>query len=120
MAIPLMPVYGECAAPTFSPNRPNEIRRYFTQLEQLFTQSNITANATMKSYVTSYVDADTADTWEALAEFKDATKTYDDLKDRLLKLYNQITLKYILTDLDRLVGERQRIGAASPIVTLWN
>ena len=67
----------------------------------------------MKSYVTSYVDADTADTWEALAEFKDATKTYDDLKDRLLELYNQITLKYILTDLDRLVGERQRIGVKS-------
>ena len=64
----------------------------------------------MKSYVTSYVDADTADTWEALAEFKDTTKTYDDLKDRLLELYNQITLKYILTDLDRLVGERQRIS----------
>ena len=81
MATPLMPVYGERAAPTFSPNRPNEIRRYFTQLERLFTRSNITADATMKSYVTSYVDADTADTWEALAEFKDATKTYDDLKD---------------------------------------
>jgi len=108
-----MPVYGERAAPTFSPNRPNEIRRYFAQLERLFARSNITTDAIKKSYVTSYVDADTADIWEALTEFKDVSKTYDDLKDRLLELYNQISLKYILTDLDRLVGERQRIGVKS-------
>ncbi len=108
-----MPVFGERAAPIFNPKRPNEIGRFFTQLESLFVRSTVALDAEKKKYASTYVDGDTAETWEALEEYTDATKTYIDFKDKLLELYHQVTLKWILTDVDRLVGERQRIGIRS-------
>jgi hypothetical protein len=105
-----MPVFGERAAPIFNPRHPNEIGRFFTQLESLFIRSAVVLDAEKKKYASVYVDGNTAETWEALEEYTDITKTYHDFKDKLLQLYHQVTLKWILTDLDRLIGERQRIG----------
>ena len=112
MAAPvvLMPMRGERAAPTFNPKKPSELTRFFAQLEALFTRSNIQDDGEKKKYVTSYLDSDVADTWEALEEFTSNTKTYQEFKDCLFDLYNQVTLKYILADLDLLIGERQRLG----------
>jgi len=62
------------------------------------------------TYVVAYVDVDTADTWVYIPEYIDINKTYLDVKNVLFNLYRQTTLKYIITDLDRLIGERQRIG----------
>ncbi len=105
-----MPVFGECATPVFNPSKPNEIVRYFNQLEDLFNRCVVATDAAKKKYVVAYVDVDTADTWEFLPEYRDVTKTYLDLKNCLFEFYGQKSNKYIITDLDRLVGERQRIG----------
>ncbi len=40
-------------------------------------------------------------------------RTYDDFRDCLKKLYNQTALQYILSDLDRLIGECQQLGMRS-------
>jgi hypothetical protein len=106
----LMPMRGERAAPTFNPKKPSELTRFFTQIEALFARSSVQDDGEKKRYVTSYLDSDVADTWEALEEFIDATRSYDEFKDRLFNLYNQVSLKYILADLDLLIGERQRLG----------
>ena len=108
-----MPVYGERAAPVFNPKNPNEIGRFFTQLESLFIRSSVANEAEKKKYASVYVDGNTAETWEALEEYTDVAKTYLEFKTKLLELYHQVTLKWILTDLDRLIGERQRLGIRS-------
>ncbi len=108
-----MPVFGERAAPIFNQKRPNELGRFFTQLESLFIRSTVVLDAEKKKYASTYVDGDTAETWEALEEYTDAAKTYLEFKAKLLELYHQDTLKWIITDLDRLIGERQRLGIRS-------
>jgi len=105
-----MPVFGERAAPVFNSSRPNELGRYFNQLKALFTRCGVTVDANKKKYAVVYVDIDTADTWVYIPEYIDVNKTYLNLKNVLSNLYWQTTLKYIITDLDRLIGEQQRIG----------
>ena len=108
-----MPVYRERAAPVFNPKNPNEIGRFFTQLESLFIRGTVMDGAKKKKYASVYVNGNTAETWEVLEEYTDAAKTYLEFKAKLLELYHQVTLKWILTDLDCLIGERQRLGIRS-------
>ena len=104
MATVLMSICGEHAAPTFNLKKLSELTRFFTQIEALFARSNVQDNEKKKKYVTSYIDSDVVDTWEALKEFTDNTKTYQEFKNCLFDLYNQVTLEYILADLDLLIG----------------
>ena len=109
-AVHLMPLRGERGAPTFDKTEPNDLNRYFRQLETLFARCTIADDEEMKLHAVTYVKADVAETWEALPEFTDNTKTFREFKDRLFEIYNQVSARYILSDLDRLIGERQRIG----------
>jgi hypothetical protein len=95
-----MPVFGKCAALIFNPRHLNEIDCFFIQLESLFARSTIVLDAEKKKYISVYINRNTAETWEALEEYTDNTKTYHDFKDKLLQLYHQVTLKWILTNLD--------------------
>jgi hypothetical protein len=112
-AVHVMPIRGERSAPLFDQKEPSELGRYFKQLEMLFTRCTINEDKERKEYATSYVKSNVADSWEALPEFSSDQKTYEDFKERLYELYNQSLLRYILADLDRLVGERQRVGMRS-------
>jgi hypothetical protein len=105
-----MPIRGERGSPTFDQSKPNTLGRYFTQLEQLFTRCKIETDAEKKQYAASYIEPELADSWEALPEYADDATTYLKFKEQLFELYNQVGLRYILSDLDMLVGERQRIG----------
>jgi hypothetical protein len=112
-AVHVMPIRGERSAPLFDQKEPSELGRYFKQLELLFTRCTIIDDKEKKEYATSYVRSNVADSWEALPEFTNEQKTYQDFKERLYELYNQSSLRYLLADLDRLVGERQRVGMRS-------
>ena len=112
-AVHVMPIRGERSAPLFDQKEPSELSRYFKQLEMLFTRCKIDDDEEKKTYATSYVKSNVADSWEVLPEFTNNQKTYKDFKERLFELYNQSSLRYILADLDRLVGERQRVGMRS-------
>jgi hypothetical protein len=109
----VMPIRGERSAPLFDQKEPSELGRYFKQLETLFARCTINDDKEKKEYATSYVKSNVADSWEALPEFTNEQKTYKDFKERLYEVYNQSSLRYILADLDRLVGERQRVGMRS-------
>ena len=63
--------------------------------------------------MTSYVDYELAEYWEALPEFHNALKTYIDLRDRLLDFYHQRLFKYTVSDLDRIVDDCAHIGFSS-------
>jgi hypothetical protein len=109
----VMPIRGERSAPLFDQKEPSELGRYFKQLETLFTRCAIANEQEKKEYATSYVKSNVADSWEALPEFTNDQTSYKDFKDRLYELYNQSSLRYLLADLDRLVGEKQRVGIRS-------
>jgi hypothetical protein len=107
-----MPLQGKRSAPTFDQSQPNDIVRYFKQLELLFDRGQI-VEANKKSYITFYVSTEVVDSWKVLPKFSNDNKTYANFRDRLLEIYNQVTSKYILSDLDRIIGERQRLGMKS-------
>ncbi|KDR69122.1 hypothetical protein GALMADRAFT_230903 [Galerina marginata CBS 339.88] len=115
MTTPLMPVRGERGAPIFDAQQPAEIKRFFDQLDTLFTRSAITNEADKKKYTIRYADYSTADLWEAIPEYSDVTKTYDDFKKAIISGYIDEKRKYSVSDLDLLVGERQRLGIHSQI-----
>ena len=108
-----MPIRGERGAPTFDQKRPNDLGRYFIQLETLFTRCEVASDAEKKQFAVSFVESEVADCWKALPEFLNENKTYAQFKQGLFKIYNQVSLRYILPDLDRLVSERQRAGLSS-------
>ena len=109
-----MPVFGERIAPTFDPAHPNELPRFFTRLEILFDRCSVQNNLQKKTYVTSYVDYELTEYWEALLpEFRNASKTYIDLRDHLLDFYHQRLFKYTVSDLNRIVDDCAYIGFSS-------
>jgi hypothetical protein len=111
--IHVMPIRGERSAPTFDPTSPNDITRFFRQLETLFARCTVADDTEKKQHATSYVSSEVADSWEALTEFTDPLVTFLAFKNRLFVIYNQVSLRYILSDLDRIIGERQRLGVRS-------
>ena len=112
-AKPLMPLKGDRGAPTFNTERPSELPRFFRQLEALFLRSGITSNMEKKDYVISYIDASLADLWEGIPSFKSETDSYDIFKAAVLDSYSDHDRKYNVSDLDMLIGERQRLGIRS-------
>jgi hypothetical protein len=110
---PLMPLNGDRGAPSFNPDRPSELSRFFRQLEALFIRCGITSDVEKKDYVISYVDASLADLWEGIPSFKSDANTYDEFKAAILDCYSDHDRKYNVSDLDMLIGERQRLGIRS-------
>jgi hypothetical protein len=109
---PSMPARGHSTAPKFEGNNARELRRYFDEIEHLFTQCAVTDNDPKKKFLIRYVDIDTEDSWRQIAEFGNALSTYDELKNAILKLYPGADGERIWTfeDLDNLTGQWARIG----------
>jgi hypothetical protein len=112
MAAPsTMPPRGHGSAPKFTPDVPRELQRYFKELELLFEPAQIVDDTEKKKHTCRYVDIDTADLWEAIPEF-DGTKTFDDFKSAIFKLYpgSESERKWTIADMDKLVGEQLCVG----------
>ena len=105
--IPPMPARRDCGAPQFNPTKPWELRQFFEELKFHFGQSHIVDKTAMKKHVVRFVDCDTAELWEILPKFADATKSYQDFIDAVYKLYPGSDSKWpwSIADMDKLVGE---------------
>jgi hypothetical protein len=106
-----MPFRGHRTSPTFSPDQPRELRRYFQELNNLFTDCQVVDDQAKKSYACRYLDVDSAELWESLLEYQ-ATSTYVQFFEAVYKLYpgSEDERKWSITDMDKLVGEQLRIG----------
>ena len=69
----------------------------------------------MKQHARRHVDVDTTELWETLTEYADVTKTYEEFKTAVYALYpgSDEERKWSVADMDKLVGERMRIGIIS-------
>ena len=112
-----MPARGERAAPSFDQNRPRELIRFFEDLEYLFVRATLEDEAEKKKHVLRYVDFDVEQIWKSFQEYTDPTKTYQDFKTAILAHYPDASGDYVysLNDMDRLIGERQRIGMSTTV-----
>ena len=117
MAAPVisMPSRGDRSAPRFDTKHPRELRRYFSDLEYCFERAQIVDDQEKKSHACRFVDVDTSELWESLAEFADNTKTYTDFRQIIYSLYpgSEEECKWSVADMDKLVGERSRLGVLS-------
>jgi hypothetical protein len=110
----VMPARGDNAAPKFDSTQPRELERYFRELEHLFANCTIADDKDKKSYARRYADTDTDSLWSSLPEFQDGV-TYDDFVKAVTKLYPgaDSERRWSLADLDKLLGERSRLGINS-------
>jgi hypothetical protein len=106
-----MPARGHSTAHTFDPTHPRELRRYFNELELLFSDSNITAPGIMKKHACHYLDIDTSELWESIPEYAPSI-SFDDFRIAVHRLYpsSEDDRKFSISDMDKLSGEQLRIG----------
>jgi hypothetical protein len=110
-----MPVRGDRTAPRFDPKQPRELRRYFADLDFVFVRAAVTDKDEKKKHATRYVDVDTSELWETLLEFTDNQKTFEEFVTAVYALYPGADeeRKWSVADMDKLVGERSRLGIIS-------
>ncbi|EED81822.1 predicted protein [Postia placenta Mad-698-R] len=104
---PLMPLRGHSIALSFDPSEVRSLRRYFQDLEVLFTRCQVTDEAAKKQWAVQYPLIDVADLWETIESFVDVNKSYHDWKADVRALYPGAddTRKWLLADMDQLIGE---------------
>jgi hypothetical protein len=110
-----MPVRGDRSAPCFDPKQPRELCCYFSDLDFAFGRAAVTDDAEKKTHATRYVDVNTGELWETFPEFTNNTKTYIESVTTVYKLYpgTDEERKWLVVDMDKLVGERSRLGIIS-------
>ncbi len=82
-----LPGENEWLALKFNEKRPEEAGRYFSALKALFDRHAITMNKDCKLGSLKYLTIFTERLWKATKAFANQTKTYDEYKAEVLKLY---------------------------------
>lgn len=82
---PTMPRRNSREAPRFSSEKPNEILRFFTACEELFSECGVTDPKKKKEHVCSYADYESEEEWRILDKF--ASGTYEEWKKEVLEQY---------------------------------
>ena len=114
-ALRYMPARGHPTAPIFDPSQPRTLRRYFADLELLFGACQITDDLEKKRFAAHYFDFETSELVASQPEFIDASKSFEDLKVALRRLYPgaEDDRKYSLSDLAALIQQWQQRGISN-------
>ena len=112
MALANLPGRSERSAPSFDDSRPEELARYFADLEDLFRLHTVNADDERKQGALKYLKVQTENLWKTTEAWADATKTYNEFKEEVLKLYPgaMSDRTYTIQDLDLVIGHYVRIG----------
>ncbi|KZT19012.1 hypothetical protein NEOLEDRAFT_1183764 [Neolentinus lepideus HHB14362 ss-1] len=109
-----LPSRHDKAAPVFNPENPRSLLHYLEDLEDLFKvhPTLIMNEADKKRTAIKYVPMHEEEMWKGLLEYEDAAKIYEEFVTALKTLYPAVRKdqRYSVGDMDRLVGERVRIG----------
>ena len=68
-----MPKPGEKNAPTFDPDKPEELGRFFERMEDWFADEGIIDDLDKKRRIVRYLDPDSETQWKALSKFGQGT-----------------------------------------------
>jgi hypothetical protein len=107
-----LPARGERSAPTFDDSQPEELERYFADLQALFDRHTVNDENERKLAALKYLKFRTESLWKTTDAWTDQTKTYDEFKAEVYSLYPGATgdRTYTMQDLDAVIGHYARIG----------
>ena len=110
--VPHMPAHRDHGLPQFDPEKLCELRRFFEDLKFYFVQSQVVDKEEMKQHALWFIDCDTAELWEILPEFTNATTSYQKFVDAVYKLYPGLDAErhWSIGDMEKLIGEASRVG----------
>ena len=80
-----MPKPGQKNAPTFDPEKPEELGRFFDRLEEWFEEDNVKEDVEKKKKTVRYLDVDSEIQWKAFAKFTEGT--YAEFKTQVMAAY---------------------------------
>ena len=80
-----MPKPGEKNAPSFDPEKPEELGRFFDRIEDWYNDEGITDDPEKKKRIVKYLDADSEIQWKAFSKFSDGT--YTEFKSQVMASY---------------------------------
>ncbi|CDO73702.1 hypothetical protein BN946_scf185015.g30 [Trametes cinnabarina] len=112
---PPMPARGHATAPTFDPEQPQTLRRFFQDLETLFERSGVEADRQKKEWVIRYLPINVAELCENLPEYYADDKSYEDFRQAIIALYPGASdeRKYSVADVENLVARRAKSSIAN-------
>ena len=107
-----LPVRSECSAPSFDDNQPEELERYFADLETLLDCHTVNADQEKKQAALKYLKIWTENLWKTTEAWTDPMKTYEEFKAEVFKLYpgSSSNRTYTMQDLNLIIGHYARIG----------
>jgi hypothetical protein len=107
-----LPGRGERSAPNFDKARPEELGRFFAEVEDLFDKHNVVDNTERKQGAVKYIKVIIARLWKTAEAWANNTKTYEEFKAEIIGLYPGASddVVYTIQDLDKIIDEYVRIG----------
>ena len=114
-----MPARTARGAPLFDPSKPEELIRYFADLEDCFKAAKLEKDDERKEYIGKYAPIGTEEEWKNIEGFD--KMTYEELKEAITREYPAaVSMKNGSIDkLNQLCRENQRIGEGD-LVELLN
>ena len=106
-----LPSRNERSVPSFD-GHADELGRYFSELEDLYARHQVIADANKKQGAIKYLATMALErTWKACVTVTDITKTYNEMKEEMHKLYPGSSEEvFTINHIDTLIGKRTRIG----------
>jgi len=107
-----MPKPGEKNAPTFDPEKPEELGRFFERMADWFADESIDDDDDQKRRIVRYLDPDSEAQWKALSKFVEGT--FEEFKSQVMSSYPKAeeVMKGSVTALKRKI---RGIGPVSPV-----
>ena len=107
-----MPARGERSAPFFDDTQPEELSRYFADLQFLLNRFQVVDENERKQAAVKYLKIRTESLWKTTAAWLDPAATFDDFKTEVFRLYPGMTSNrtWSIQDLDLLIGHTSHVG----------
>lgn len=105
-----MPKPGVKNAPSFDPEKPEELNRFFERMEDWFLEDSL-VDQDKKKTIVKYLDAESETQWKALSKFRDGT--YAEFKAQVMRSYPKAeeVMKGSMTALKRKLKKHGPIAA---------
>ena len=105
-----MPKPGEKNAPSFDPEKPEELNRFFERMEDWFEEDGL-GDQDKKKKIVKYLDADSETQWKALSKFRNGT--YAEFRAQVMRSYPKAeeVMKGSMTALRRKLKKHGPIAA---------
>ena len=110
-----LPAHREESAPSFTTDQPDELERYFDDLHFLFLHHNVADQQDRKEAACMYTSICTEQLWKTTEAWLDQTRSYEDVKTEVLKLYPGAlgSRSHTLQELEWTVGRYAHNGIQS-------